>query len=308
MRLLITGAGGYIGSVLVQRSLAAGHAVKYLDVSGRQPPGVALQSSRRSGSVEMVVGDVRDYSLLQRITENVDAIIHLAGVVGYPACDAEPECAVSVNVGGTRCITDLSRRDIPLVNVSTCSVYGGAVAEPLRETDQPQPLTLYGRTKLEAEQLVASVAGINLRLTTVYGPSPRMRSDLLIHNFCNIALSGAKLTLFDPSALRPFLHVEDAVTSMIFAVENWRMMSGNTYNVGSGPSTVSKLELVRLIDQLVPLDFVLDETQSDPEKRQSRVSFDRIESCGFSARWSLARGLAGTIDVLRRQMTEGDPV
>jgi nucleoside-diphosphate-sugar epimerase len=304
VRILITGGAGYLGTVLIQRMVTAGYAVRCLDGPGWHLPTALLQSARGSVSVDMVVGDVRDCALLQRVTEDVDAVIHLAGIVGYPACDAEPEHAISVNVDGTRRLTDAIRPGTPLVHVSTCSVYGKTVADTLRETATPEPLTLYGRTKLEAERLAAAVGGINLRLTTVYGPSPRMRLDLLIHNFCKIALTRGKLALFDPAALRPFLHVEDAVASMIFAVENWGSMSGSIYNVGSDASTVSKLELVSMIDRLVPLDFVIDATQADPENRQGHVCFESIEACGFSTRHPLASGLAETIDAVRHLLAE----
>jgi nucleoside-diphosphate-sugar epimerase len=304
MKVLVTGGVGYLGAVLIQRMVDAGYAVRCLDGPDRHFPAVLLHCARGPAAVEMVVGDVRDCGLLQQLCGDIDAVIHLAGIVGYPACDAEPARAVSVNVDGTRCITDAIRPGTPLVHVSTCSVYGKTIADTLRETATAEPLTLYGRTKLAAEQLATSVGGINLRLTTVYGPSPRMRLDLLIHNFCKIALTHGKLALFDPAALRPFVHIEDAVASMIFALENWGTMSGSIYNVGSDASTVSKLELVRMIDRLVPLNFVIDETQADPENRQSHVCFDSIEACGFSTRHPLASGLADTIDAVRHLLAE----
>jgi nucleoside-diphosphate-sugar epimerase len=206
---------------------------------------------------------------------------------------------------GTRCIINALRPDIPFIHASTCSVYGEVGgADILRETATPEPLRVYSKTKLEAEQFVTSMGGINLRFVTLYGPSPRMRLDLLIHDFCKIALTSAKLALYQPAAVRPFLHVEDAAASVLFAMDNWGTMFGKVYNVGSDVSTVSKLEIVRLIGQLVPLDFVLDTTQADPENRQTRVSFERIEACGYGARHSLASGLKGTIEAVRQQLAE----
>jgi nucleoside-diphosphate-sugar epimerase len=181
-----------------------------------------------------------------------------------------------------------------------CSVYGRVDTMVCREEEPINPLTHYGRTKAESERIVLAAAGTVLRFGTVYGLSPRFRWDLLMHSLLRAALNKERLLLYEPDAWRPLVHVEDAAEAICFALENFAAMSGGVFNAGSNASTLTKLELARRIAGLIELQVEVDAGRSDPDQRNYRVSFDRLEALGYAARRDIDEGIAATFHGARR--------
>jgi nucleoside-diphosphate-sugar epimerase len=186
------------------------------------------------------------------------------------------------------------------VNASTCSLYGASAAVIPDETFPISPLSLYGETKAQAEAMVADIGGINLRFATVYGPSPQFRTDLLIHTFIQTAIQRMHLRLFEPHALRPFLHIVDAARAICFALRSENMPPG-LYNVGSDESTVSKLELAERVRTLTPVNVVIDLLERDRDGRTYRVNFDRLRRTRFQISKTLDAGLAETLQFMEEK-------
>ena len=291
--VLVTGGAGYIGVMLMRRLLEDGHMVRCVDLNADALPS-SFSLIGLPNRYETFVGDVRDSSLLGRAMEGVDAVVHLAAVVGYPACDADPDRARSINMGGTKAVVDAAPPGIPFVLASTCSVYGRSLREVSRETDPISPLTCYGWTKAQSEEMVLKRRGVVLRAVTAYGFSPRFRWDLLVHTLLRESFEKRHVKLFDAHAVRPFVYVEDFVRALSFAVDNYSKMSGKIFNVGSDESTLTKLELAQRIAGLTALTIELDAIGSDPDGRNYRVSFERIAAHGFRTSWLFNDGLRAT--------------
>ncbi len=295
MRVLVTGGGGYIGSVLVPSLLRAGHRVRLLDQFdwGVQ----AILHFANDPGLEIVADDVREADVVRAAMRDQDAVIHLAAVVGYPACDADPHRAVTTNVGGTRHVTAfLDQR--PLVFASTCSVYG-TVAHRCDENTPANPLSLYGSTKLEAESMVRDAGGVVLRFATLFGVAPRLRLDLLVNFFVQQAVLRQRLELYQSHFRRTFLHVQDAAQSCMMALEHFELMRGRTFNVADERTNMTKLELAERIQIQVPFDLRLARSGVDRDHRDYEVSSAKIGQLGFAPQLSLDDGIRDLVRVLR---------
>jgi nucleoside-diphosphate-sugar epimerase len=299
MQVLVTGGAGYIGSVLVDKLLTRGDKVCCLDLRAPTRPQTGFSSS--SNGFSFMQGDIRDPALVRSLLTEVDAVVHLAGIVGYPACDADPINAKTTNVEGTKVLASLIKPGIRLIHASSCSVYGFVREGMPDETYPALPLTLYGASKLEAEDIVTGAGGINLRFSTLYGPSRRFRRELLIHTFCELAVTAGKLTLYDPGAIRPFVHINDAVEAIVFALHSNAGLAG-VYNVGSEASTISKLEIAQKIARLCAMEIEADKTQTDPDGRNYQVSFRKINETGFKVAHTFDSGLPSTLEFIREQV------
>ena len=305
MKILVTGGAGYIGSVLVTSLVAEGHEVRCLDLRADDMPTMLDLSGDGWNRCELLAGDVRLPRDVVAAVHNVDLVVHLAAVVGSPACDADPTAARSTNIDGTRTLIRSMPTGLPLICLSTCSVYGRALKAICRETDTVHPLTLYGESKWTSEQIVTEHGGVVLRATTVYGPSPRFRWDLLIHTFVRLALTTGRLKLFEPHAIRPFIHVDDVARAVMFAIRHVDAMAGGTYNIGSTDSTLSKLELASRIGRLTNLQVEIDHSGRDPDGRHYKVAFDEIQRLGYSVHLTLDQGLQHTLKSIRALMPGG---
>ena len=188
---------------------------------------------------------MRDEEVVKQALDQQDLVIHLAAIVGYPACAADPGRAVSTNVDGTRNIVkNLAGRK--LIFASTGSTYGKV--DGICNEDTPiDPLTLYGSTKWEAEQLVTAAGGVALRFATVFGASPRLRLDLLVNDFVYQALHNRQIILYEGHFRRTFLHSQDAARSYLFAIDYYDKMSGQAFNVGDDSMNYTNREVAQLI-------------------------------------------------------------
>jgi nucleoside-diphosphate-sugar epimerase len=295
MRVLITGGAGYIGSVLTPRLLRAGHTVTLVD---RFTWGIGpILHFASAPNLNIVPLDIRHGEALRSVARSHDAVIHLAALVGYPACDADPAAAISTNVDGTRhLIAALDRR--PLVFASTVSVNGRV--EGLCDEDTPaRPLTLYGQTKLEAEVMVREAGGVVLRFATLFGISPRLRLDSLVNDFVQQAVRHRRLDVYQSHFRRTFLHVRDGASSLEMALDRHATMSGRTYVVADEGTTMTKLELAQQIREQVDFELRVTNAGFDHEDRDYEVSCARIRSLGFSPSVSLTDGIRELVTVVR---------
>jgi nucleoside-diphosphate-sugar epimerase len=294
--VLVTGGAGYIGSVTVGRLLAENRAVRVLDMMMFGDG--ALAAHRGSPALEVVRGDVRDEAAVARAVDGVDAVLHLAGLVGDPACALDPALTRSVNVDSTVTLADAAKRAgvRRVVFASTCSVYGAAGEDWLDETSQTGPVSLYAESNLESEALFAShlngdgVERVMLRFATVFGASPRMRFDLVVNLLTARALRERVLEVHGGEQWRPQVHVDDVASALLLALDH-PAAPGRTYNVGSDALNLRIGELAHEIAARFPEARLTVSEARDP--RSYRVSFARIErELGFRARHTLADGLA----------------
>jgi len=295
MKVLVTGGAGYKGTLLIPMLLEAGHRVVLLDsfLWGLRP----ILHFATHPALEIVEGDVRDLPTVRRAAAGCDVLVHLAAVVGYPACAADPQRARTTNVDGTRNVVQAAegRR---IVFASTGSTYGKVEGVCTEETPI-DPLTLYGSTKWEGERMVTEHGGVALRLATVFGVSPRLRLDLLVNDFAYQALSHRQIILYEGHFRRTFLHVADAAAAYPFALAHYEAMAGQAFNVGDESMNYTKRQIAQAVRRHV--DYYLHEAQvgRDEDKRDYEVSYAKLKQLGFAAKRSLDDGIRELIKVLR---------
>jgi nucleoside-diphosphate-sugar epimerase len=300
LRVLVTGGAGYVGSVLCERLLAAGHAVTALDAVLHGVPSL-LHLCAHPG-FEFVKGDTRDESLLRRLVKGADAILPLAAVVGAPACDRDPWLARAVNLEAVRALLRLRSPAQLVVYPTTNSGYGAKSGDVHCTEDSPlEPISLYGRTKVEAEaEVLAAPNSITLRLATVFGASPRMRLDLLVNHFVYAAVTDGYLVIFEKDFKRNFIHVRDVADCFLHCLENGPRMAGRAYNAGLDAANLSKAELALAVKKRLPeFQVIFSEIGSDPDKRNYVVSNQRLREAGFEASRCLDEGIGELIRAYR---------
>ena len=292
-RILVTGGAGYLGSVLTGELLRAGYAVTVLDsfLFGQTPLLEWIHDER----LRVVRGDARDRDRLRELVADAEAVVPLACLTGAPLCDRDPVGARTVIVDALAELLSLLSRDQRVVYPNTNSGYGiGQQGIHCDETTPLQPLSLYGRLKVEAERRILDRGhGVTLRLATVFGISPRMRLDLLVNDFTWRAVTDRFIVLFEARNKRNFIHVRDVARAFLHALEHYDAMSGEAYNVGLDDANLNKLELCEAIRRQLP-DFVWSEAAvgSDPDKRNYIVSNAKIGRAGFKPQVSLDQGIA----------------
>lgn len=300
MRILVTGGAGYLGSVLVGRLLEAGHHVTVLDNLMYHQH--SLWGYCHHEGFEFIHGDVRDESTLKGCLARADAIIPLAALVGAPLCDRDPSTATAVNLEAIRSLNRLRSPQQLVVYPNTNSGYGLGTGDQFCTEETPlEPISLYGSTKVEAEQLLlASGTAVTFRLATVFGASPRMRLDLLVNQFVYAAVTDRYLVIFEKDFKRNYVHIRDVADGFVFALENFDAMKGRCFNLGLDDANLSKAELAELIAAEVPgFSIHYAEIGSDPDKRNYIVSNQRLREAGFSARRSLQQGIRELLKAYR---------
>lgn len=295
-KVLVTGGAGYIGTTLVPKLLDLGYQVTVVDnLMYRQ---TALTTLCSNANFKFIRGDVRDYKLMDKLFVEHDIIIPLACLVGMPACKKDERAAVQINQDSVQRIADVVGNTKKIIFPTTNSGYGvgqmkdGELVYCNEETPLA-PLSLYGTTKVNAENYLKEKAGaVCLRLATVFGISERMRLDLLVNDFTYRACTDKFIVLFESHFKRNFIHVKDVVGAILFSVENYDKMSGQSYNVGLSSANLSKLELCNAIKEQIP-NFAIQESQidNDPDKRNYIVSNDKLESLGWKPMVSLEEGI-----------------
>lgn len=288
--ILVLGGAGYLGSVLVPLLLEKGYNVRVLDnLMFNQ---TSLLSNYINEKFQMINGDVRDEGLIQKSLINVDAIIHLAALVGAPLCSRFPKMAESTNVDGTRIINEVrDPKKQPIIFASTTSLYGH-VNGKCNEDHELNPTSLYGQTKKEAESILQESENYLIyRFATLFGVSPKMRLDLLLNNFVHQAVKNQSLVVYQHNYIRSLMHVRDAANAILFALPIFNKIKNNVYNCGSEKMNLSKGEIVSLIKKQVYFDSIYREFSTDQDNRNYFVEYNKIKSIGFEPRMSINDGI-----------------
>jgi nucleoside-diphosphate-sugar epimerase len=301
MRILITGGAGYVGSSLVPLLLAAGHRVRVVDHLAHG--GESLLGVWCHSEFEFFRGDIRDRTLLRSTVSGQDAVVHLAAVVGDPACSRQPDVARAINLDASLALIEESQRAGVgrFVFASTCSNYG-KMKDPNQYVDEESelcPVSLYAETKVAVEKALLE-SGHNhswcptlLRFSTVYGVSPRMRFDLTVNEFTMEMLTRKHLKVFGEQFWRPYVHVCDAARAVQLVLSlPTTTVSGSVFNVGATDQNFQKQQLVELIRPYAP-DAVVEFVHKTEDPRDYRVSFARISNqLGFKTTRTVAEGIS----------------
>ena len=292
-RILVTGGAGYLGSILCEHLLAAGHTVTVVDsLLYLQTP--SLFHLCANPKFNFMFSDARDERTMAGLVKDADVIIPLACVVGAPACDRDPISAKSINVDAIKLINKLRSKEQLVVYPTTNSGYGTKSGDVYCTEETPlEPISLYGQTKVDAEmELLNSPNAITLRLATVFGLSPRMRLDLLVNHFVYAAVTDHFIVIFEKHFKRNYVHIRDVADCFLHCINNSQKMIGKPYNCGLDAANLSKEELALTIKKHVS-DFYIHfgEIGQDPDKRNYIVSNKRLREAGFEARRSLDDGI-----------------
>ena len=296
-RVLVTGGLGYLGSVLCEHLLSAGYEVTALD-NLTYGAGQGLFHLCANPAFDFIKGDVRDESTMRNALKDCDSVVHLAGIVGASACDRDPTMATGVNFESVRLLNKLRSPNQLVVFPNTNSGYGATTGATFCTEETPlEPISLYGRTKCDAERLLLdSPNAVTFRLATVFGMSPRMRLDLLVNHFVYAVVKDGYIVLFEKDFKRNFVHVRDVADAFIHALENGPAMSGRPYNLGLDSANLSKEQLAFAVKRQVQKFYIhFAAIGEDPDKRNYIVSSARLKAAGFEAQRSLEAGIAELI-------------
>lgn len=292
----VIGGAGYIGSVLVKKLLDAGYNVTILDafLYGKE----SIYDLKSKKGFQAIEGDIRRVEDVVRALELTDAVIHLAAIVGDPACSVNERLTLEINLAATRLITEVAKGFgvKRLIFASTCSVYG-ASHMTLDENSIVNPLSSYAKTKLASENLILnfcsdSIASTVLRFSTVYGLSPRPRFDLVINTLTAKAVKEGHITIFGGDQWRPFIHVDDVAFAIMKVLEapEW-LIKGKIYNVGSDDQNYKLSEIGEIIKNIIPKTEITKEIEN-LDSRNYRVSFSKIrKELGFSCIHTIRDGV-----------------
>lgn len=305
-KVLVTGGAGYIGALLCDELLDSGRDVRALDVllHGQEDIAADLESK----GVEVIRGDIRDEDARRRALEGADAVVHLAAIVGDPACALDPEVSREVNVEGSRSLAqDAHKHGVGrIVFASTCSNYGRMTdpTVPITEEGELAPVSLYAEQKVGIERALldgdfGDLRPTCLRFATVYGVGPRMRFDLTVNEFVRDLWADRDLEVFGEQFWRPYVHVADAGRAVRTVLDaEPATVEHQVFNAGRSGENYRKLDLVEEIGRQTPRGRV-SYVKRDEDPRDYKVSFDKIrETLGFETRMTVPDGIGEVLGAL----------
>lgn len=310
MNVLVTGTAGYVGSVLLRQLLKRGYFVHGLDclLFG----GESLLDVCDEPNFEFIKGDIRHESTLLKATTDVDAVLHLAAIVGEPACAKQPELATQTNWDASKMLFDMcaqNRRIKRFIFASTCSNYGKMKNGQHVNEDSPlHPLSLYAEVKVKFEKYLlesttrADFIPTALRFGTIHGLSPRMRFDLTVNEFTRELTLGKKLDVYGPQFWRPYIHIQDVARAYVTILEaDADKVDHDVFNVGDTSENYQKKMLVDEIIKVIP-DAQIEYFAKEHDPRDFKVDFSKIRD---RLNWQITKTVPDGIRELHRVLKNG---
>tara|TARA_B100000035_G_scaffold230086_1_gene198264 strand:- start:393 stop:1346 length:954 start_codon:yes stop_codon:yes gene_type:complete len=297
-KILIPGGAGYIGSMLATELVHLGHQVTVIDILKYNK--TSLNHLLFYENFKLVKKNILKIRNLKKIIKNYEYIIPLAGLVGAPLCEKNKKEAIELNYKFIcKLINNLNSKH-KIIYPTTNSGYGvGKKNKFCDENSELNPVSLYGRTKVDAEKEILKVKNsVSFRLATVFGFSYRLRSDLMVNNFVYTALRVGRMTMFEPHFRRNFIHIRDVVKAFIFTINNFNKMKGNSYNLGLSSANITKIQLAKKIKKHVKkFKIKVNNFKKDPDQRDYFVSNKKIEKKGFKAQITLEQGIKELVEI-----------
>ena len=290
--VLVTGGAGYIGSILSEFLLELGFNVTVLDNFMYKQ--ASLNHLCHNPRFNVVNGDIRNLAHIQPLLKDADVIIPLAALVGAPLCNKDVVGADTTNKEAIFKMLDKVSKEQRIIMPTTNSAYGSGDDNNLCTEESPlNPISKYAIDKVAVEEMfMQRENSISYRLATVFGMSPRMRTDLLVNDLTYRAVNDGYVVIFEGHFKRNYIHVRDVCDAFIHAIYNFNTMKGQIYNVGLSSANVSKLELCEIIKKHVPgFSIVEGEIKKDPDQRNYIVSNAKLEATGFEPMYDLDSGI-----------------
>lgn len=312
-KILVTGAAGYIGSVVVKQLLNKGYQVRGIDILNFG--GESLLNVLTHPNFEFIKGDLREAEDVKNSLKDIYGIIHLAAIVGDPACAAEPQVAEDTNWYASKLLFDNANnsKDVKrFVFASTCSNYGKMPGDNLLTEDSMlNPVSLYAKLKVQFEKYVLNsdtrkdFIPTNLRFSTAYGLSPRIRFDLTVNEFSKEVALGRELVIFGEQFWRPYCHVEDIARACILVLESdAEKVDHQVFNVGDSNENYQKKMIAEEILKFVP-DAKIKYVHRDEDPRDYKVDFSKIKNqLGFKITRNVPDGLREIYLIVKNQIVK----
>ena len=220
--------------------------------------------------------------------------------MGAPLCEKNKREAISVNLESINYLMKNISKKNKIIYLTTNSGYGVGKKDKYCDEESPlNPISLYGRTKVQAERkIMESKNSIGFRLATVFGYSYRMRTDLLVNNFVFKSVKEKKLTIYEPHFRRNYIHINDVVAGILYSIKNFNRLKANVYNLGLSSANLTKYNLAKKIKKKInSLKIKIVKNRKDPDQRDYYVSNKKIEKKGFKAKISIEKGIDELINV-----------
>ena len=295
MKILVSGGGGFVGNVLCRDLLRRGYEVRCVDNFHKGNCDGLLELISRNG-FEFQYGDVSNEDHIEAMWDGVDACIHLAAIVGFPACERQPALAGAVNYFGTLNLLR-GKDDRPFIFASTGSVYG-KVEGTCTEDSPKNPLNSYGLTKKGAETEVSNYDNtVSFRFATGFGVSANMRVNLLVNDFVYQAYTNRCLNVFQADFRRTFIHVQDMSRAFIFGLENIDTLKHKVYNCGGNHLNWTKRELADYVSSKTGASVSYMDVGEDKDQRDYEVDYSRLNEEGFKCIVTMEEGINELIKV-----------
>jgi len=292
MKVLVTGCGGYIGTTLVPFLLKNGYSIRCLDRFFFGDDVISHFSSNQN--VEIIKGDIRTVD--KSIMNGVDAVVDMASLSNDPTGDLNPELTLSINYKGRVRIAKIAKESgvNKYILMSSCSIYGfrDDIAD---ENSEPNPLTTYARANLLAEKEILPLSSENfhptaLRLSTVFGPSKRMRFDILVNDLTLNAYLQGKITIIsDGTPKRPLVHVFDVARAIYKALQINDKISGEIINIGHEDLNYRVIDVAKIVKKVTGGEITIG---LSPDKRSYAVKFEKArELLDFEPMFNVEEGV-----------------
>ncbi|MFC2022214.1 NAD-dependent epimerase/dehydratase family protein [Chloroflexota bacterium] len=303
-QVLVTGGAGYVGAVLIPKLLAKGYQVKVLDLYlyGED----VLDAVKDYPNLKQIKGDIRDRALLEEVIPGTDALIHLACISNDPSFELDPQLGKSINYDAFFGLVEVSKRCgvKRFIYASTSSVYGIKREENVTEDLSLEPLTDYSKYKALCEQVLLKEQSpdfttVIIRPATVCGYSPRLRLDLIVNIFTNLAVNTGRITVFGGQQKRPNIHIED-VTDLYVQLLDFpdEMIAGKIFNVGYENYPVS--EIAETVWKVVGKEEIEMITTPSDDDRSYHISSEKIRrELAFEPKHTIEDGVRDLCDAFK---------